>query len=47
MKSSTPPNVSDSAFSTYAYVTLYVPVGSKEAYMEHKIWGQFGNIVEE
>ena len=47
MKGSTPPNVSDSAFSTYAYVTLYVPVGSKEAYMAHKIWGKFGNIVEE
>ena len=47
IKSSTPPNIVESAFSTYAYVTLYVPVGSKDTYMQHKIWGQFGNIVEE
>ncbi len=43
----TPPEVKDDAFSTYAYVTLYVPVGSKDAYMQHDIWGKFGNIVEE
>lgn len=43
----TPPDVDDNAFSTYSYVTLYVPVGSKDAYMQHRIWGQFGNIIEE
>ena len=47
MKNPTPPDVEDNAFSTYAYVTLYVPVGSKDAYMQHEIWGKFGNIVEE
>lgn len=47
MKNPTPPDVEDNAFSTYAYVTLYVPVGSKDTYMQHKIWGKFGNIVEE
>lgn len=47
IKNSTPPNVAENAFSTYAYVTLYVPIGSKDAYMQHEIWGKFGNIVEE
>ena len=47
IKSSTPPDVAEYAFSTYAYVTLYVPVGSKNAYMQHEIWGKFGNIIEE
>ena len=46
MKNPTPPDVADNAFSTYAYVTLYVPVGSKGAYLQHEIWGKFGNIVE-
>ena len=47
IKNPTPPDVDDNAFSTYAYVTLYVPVGSKSAYLQHEIWGKFGNIVEE
>lgn len=47
IKSSTPPDVAEYAFSTYAYVTLYVPVESKNAYMQHEIWGKFGNIIKE
>ena len=46
VKNSTPPKIMNNTFSTYAYVTLYVPVGSKGAYLQHEIWGKFGNIVE-
>lgn len=45
IKSSTPPNVDRFAISIYA-ITLYVPIGSKDAYMAHKIFGEY-NIVEE
>ena len=34
-------------FSVYADATLYVPIGSKEAYQNHSIWGKFGTIIEE
>lgn len=47
VKSSIPPTVSNSAFSTYSHVVLYVPTGSKEAYQNHNIWGKFGTIIEE
>ena len=47
INSLTPPAVDGNAFSTYSYVTLYVPTESKDAYMAHDIWGKFGNIVEE
>ena len=47
INSLTPPAVDRNAFSTYSYVTLYVPTESKDAYMAHDIWGKFGNIVEE
>lgn len=47
VKNSTPPKILNDTFSTYAYVTLYVPVGSKEAYQDHSIWGKFGTIIEE
>ena len=46
VKNSTPPKIMNNTFSTYAYVTLYVPVGSKENYTEHQIWRKF-NIIEE
>ena len=47
VKSSIPPTVNNSTFSTYSHVVLYVPTGSKEAYQNHNIWGKFGTIVEE
>ena len=46
VKNSTPPKIMNNTFSTYAYVTLYVPVGSKENYTEHQFWRKF-NIIEE
>ncbi len=47
VKRATPPSVGNSVFSTYAYTTLYVPIGSKDAYMASNTWGKFGNIIEE
>ena len=38
VKNPTPPEILNDTFSTYAYVTLYVPAGSKEAYQNHSIW---------
>ena len=35
------------SFFVYADATLYVPIGSKEAYQNHSIWGKFGTIIEE
>ena len=47
IKGSTPPTVDDDTFSTFAYTTLFVPAGSKDAYMEHRVWGKFSNTIEE
>ena len=47
VKNSTPPRILNDTFSTYAYVTLYVPIGSKEAYQNSLIWKNFGTIIEE
>lgn len=47
VKNPTPPEILNDTFSTYAYVTLYVPAGSKEAYQNHSIWKKFGTIIEE
>ena len=47
VKNPTPPEIQNDTFSTYAYVTLYVPAGSKEAYQNHSIWKKFGTIIEE
>jgi hypothetical protein len=33
-------------FSNYANATLYVPTGSRNAYMEAEVWKLFGKIVE-
>ena len=46
VKNPLPPTVYD-AFSTYSHVVLYVPIGSKEAYQNHSIWGKFSTIIEE
>ena len=47
VKNPTPPEIQNDTFSTYAYITLYVPAGSKEAYQNHSIWKKFGTIIEE
>lgn len=43
--STTPPTTQNNTFSTYD-ATLYVPVGTAEAYRQHEVWGKFSNIVE-
>lgn len=47
-----PPVCSAEAFKStagdvFSACTLYVPTGSKTAYRNHTVWGQFHNIVEE
>ena len=44
--STTPPTTQNNTFSTYD-ATLYVPIGTAEAYRQHEVWGKFANIVEE
>lgn len=46
-KNPNPPAILEDTFSVYADATLYVPIGSKEAYQNHSIWGKFGTIIEE
>ena len=41
----TPPAVLKTPFSNYN-ATLYVPVGTSEAYRQHVVWGKFTKIVE-
>lgn len=45
----TPPALENYTFNygAPANMTLHVPAGSKEAYMSHHIWRQFGKIVED
>ena len=47
IKNPNPPAILEDTFSVYADATLYVPIGSKEAYQNHSIWGKFGTIIEE
>lgn len=47
IKNPNPPAIFEDTFSVYADATLYVPIGSKEAYQNHSIWGKFGTIIEE
>lgn len=47
IKNPNPPTILEDTFSVYADATLYVPIGSKEAYQNHSIWGKFGTIIEE
>ena len=49
LKSATPPELGhfDYKYEHLINATLYVPKGSKSAYMKHLKWRQFGNIVEE
>ncbi len=49
IKNPTPPYVgaSNNFYSNVANATLFVPVGSKDAYADHAVWGNFGTIVEE
>ena len=44
----TPPACLEGVFdeSIYPTATLYVPVGSKDAYQAHDVWGRFTNIEE-
>jgi hypothetical protein len=43
---STPPIITSNTFSNRAYATLYVPAGSKAAFMAKSYWNEFKNIVE-
>lgn len=47
IKNPNPPAILEDTFSVYADATLYIPIGSKEAYQNHSIWGKFGTIIEE
>lgn len=46
LKSSMPQVASEFTAGQYASVTLYVPVGSRQAYVKAPVWGKFANIVE-
>ena len=39
-------NTSQSILNDYSSITLYVPIGSKESYMQADVWSNFTNIVE-
>lgn len=48
LKAAEPPTVSKNTFDDYHYrhTSLYVPVGSKQAYKKHNIWSKFNEIIE-
>ncbi len=46
VKRPTPLPITANTFSNYANATLYVPKGSRNAYVEAEVWKLFGKIVE-
>lgn len=46
LKSSMPQEASEFTDAQYASVMLYVPAGSRQAYVEAPVWGKFAHIVE-
>ena len=41
-----PPATDNDIFSKYSGITLYVPVGSGDAYRSHPVWCRFSKIEE-
>lgn len=42
----TPPDAAVESFAWYGGITLYVPVGSGDAYRSHPVWCRFSKIEE-